>query len=149
MGKASQLVRFLYFGLLSKKDCHYMKWLDSLEMFPNSEKVKTGKSFDFEREGLPRKGYGRFHYFPLGIVFLVRTDFLYSEWINSWEKFSRQQIQNIVNLEGFSFLYCQFVTKYCVDSKTRKLFPEPHKKGNFSQMQYLGIKRNIHPWFQE
>jgi hypothetical protein len=27
-----------------------------------------------------------------------------------------------------------------------KLFPEFPKKGNFSQMEYLGIKRNIHPW---
>ena len=35
--------------------------------------------------------------------------------------------------------------KYCVDSKTRKLFPELHNKGNPSQMQYLGIQRNIHP----
>jgi hypothetical protein len=29
-----------------------------------------------------------------------------------------------------------------------KLFPELPKKGNFSQMEYLGIKRNIHPWIR-
>ena len=41
-----------------------------------------------------------------------------------------------------------FTTKLRVDSHLRKLFPISPEIRNFPQMVYLGIKRNIHPWFQ-
>ena len=126
----------------------------NITIMGNCQIVEIGKSQNWEKLGfykeritperLPK--YGRFHYFQLEQVSLVRPAFLIWEWINNWEKFPDRQFQNIVNWEGFFFLDCQFTTKYSTDSKTRKLFPELQRKGNFSQIQFLGICQNIHPW---
>ena len=40
----------------------------------------------------------------------------------------------------------QFKIKWCAGASLRKLFPIFPEIINFSQMVYLGIKRNIHPW---